>query len=183
MAAIAKERGAQVEAYYREQWAGYDLDADGVISMRENLEVDKKQAEDAGAVFEEAAARSSFALTDANQDGVVDQSEFLAFMLRLEEEQLEQTHELCRQQFGAGAEFDGVESCVCKQGFDLQILNEATGEARCVPVGGQREDVQGGKPRGLGAGGGALNLDKGLGIDSAGAGGGGGGGSPGLGKL
>ena len=82
-----------------------------------------------------------------------------------------------------GEGFCGVESCVCKQGLDLQILNEATGEARCVPGGGQREDVQGGKPRGLGAGGGALNLDKGLGIDSAGAAGGGGGGSPGLGKL
>jgi len=37
-----------VAAHYREQWAGYDLNGDGVISMDENLAVDRMQAEAAG---------------------------------------------------------------------------------------------------------------------------------------
>ena len=42
-------QGPDVAAHYREQWAGYDVNGDGVISMEENLAVDKQQAEMAGA--------------------------------------------------------------------------------------------------------------------------------------
>jgi hypothetical protein len=64
----------------RQQFATYDLNADGVVTMEENLEVDRKEAENSGAPWDEPGSRASFKKTDLNNDGAVDLSEFLKFM-------------------------------------------------------------------------------------------------------
>ena len=52
--------------------------------------------------FDEAGSRQSFQKTDRNGDGMVDMSEFLKFLLELQQAEIENAHQMCREQFGPG---------------------------------------------------------------------------------
>lgn len=105
----------------------YDVDRNGVISIEENLEVDRGMH---GGDFDEAASRASFAEFDSGRDGTVSWAEFRGGVVKQQNALVAEYNVECKRLHGAHAEFDGAGACTCEEGYTVGEDEQCVAERR-----------------------------------------------------